>query len=544
MIHNTRLFLQMFLVRFLLFLCTCTLFFSCKNENPKAGKSTSYYQEQHRPQFHFSPEANWMNDPNGMVFFEGEYHLFYQYYPDSTVWGPMHWGHAVSTDLVSWEHLPIALYPDSLGYIFSGSAVVDWKNTTGFSENGNPPLIAIFTHHSMEGEQAGRSDFQYQSIAYSTDKGRTWTKYAGNPVLPNAEGIRDFRDPKVIWDEAHDQWLMVFAAQNKVKFWASKDLKSWKYLSDFGEKHGSHAGVWECPDFFPSQIESGDTFWVLLLSINPGGPNGGSATQYFVGHWDGTHFTLDTDFEKKVNRVGEEEQAVWLDYGRDNYAGVTWSDIPSSDGRRIFMGWMSNWNYAQQVPTERWRSAMTIPRFLMLQNDNSDLYLTSNPVHEIYSLRNKKFIWNATDYIGKVNLTESTSIDTRECHLYVEFEADATAEIAIVLENSKGERYRVGYDAQTRTFFSDRRNAGKVDFGKNFADAIHTAPRITTSKKVILELFIDRASCELFADGGRVNMTDIFFPTEDFDVLSFEVKNGGLLGNTRVVVSDMNSIWQ
>ena len=263
---------------------------------------SNYYTEPHRPQFHFSPEKMWMNDPNGMVYFEGEYHLFYQYYPDSTVWGPMHWGHAFSKDLVHWEHLPIGLYPDSLGYIFSGSAVVDWDNTSGFGTNGQPPLIAIFTYHNIEGERAGKNDFQTQAIAYSTDKGRTWIKFEGNPVVPNP-GIRDFRDPKVIWHAHTKQWIMVFAAWDHVKIYGSSDLKTWTHLSDFGKNWGSHGGVWECPDLFPMKVEGNqEEKWVLLVSINPGAPNGGSGTQYFIGHFDGTKFSIDGDFAKDTDK--------------------------------------------------------------------------------------------------------------------------------------------------------------------------------------------------------------------------------------------------
>jgi fructan beta-fructosidase len=303
---------------------------------PTTPTASSDYQEKHRPQFHFSPPAHWMNDPNGMVYFEGEYHLFYQHYPDSSVWGPMHWGHAVSADLVHWENLPIALYPDSLGYIFSpwsiGTTPVAWV------KNGQPPLVAVFTYHNAEGEKAGRNNYQTQGIAYSNDKGRTRTKYARNPVVADP-GIRDFRDPKVRWDEGTKQWLMVLAAQNQVKFYRSSDLKNWQHLSDFGKQWGGHGGVWECPDFFPMKVgNTAQTKWVLLLNINPGGPNGGSGTQYFVGSFDGKSFHLDDTFARAVAN----EKAVWLDYGRDNYAGVTWSDVPEADGRRLFMGWMSN----------------------------------------------------------------------------------------------------------------------------------------------------------------------------------------------------------
>jgi fructan beta-fructosidase len=247
------------------------------------------YREPHRPQVHFTPPAHWMNDPNGMVYHHGTWHLFYQYYPHGTTWGPMHWGHATSRNLVHWQHRPIALYPDSLGYIFSGSAVVDSLNTTGFGQNGKAPLVAIFTHHGEKNNPAMRNDREVQSIAYSLDDGNTWIKYRGNPVLPNP-GISDFRDPKVLWHAATRQWIMTLAVKDRVMFYGSPNLKEWMKLSEFGATMGAHGGVWECPDLFPLEYQ-GRTIWVLLVNINPGGPNGGSATQYFVGNFDGTNFT-------------------------------------------------------------------------------------------------------------------------------------------------------------------------------------------------------------------------------------------------------------
>jgi fructan beta-fructosidase len=486
-------------------------------------KQSKVINEQHRPNFHFTPPSKWMNDPNGMVFYEGEYHLFYQYYPDGIVWGPMHWGHAVSKDMLSWEHLPIAIYPDSLGLIFSGSAVVDWKNTSGFGQNGQPPLVAIFTQHDMAGEKAGRNDFQYQSIAYSNDKGRTWTKYKDNPVIPNTNKIKDFRDPKMFWDEAHNQWTMVFAAQNHIKIWASKDLKNWTHQSDFGKEYGTHAGVWECPDLFPIRVDNtNEQKWLLLQSLNPGSPNGGSGTQYFVGDFDGKTFTLDTDFAKKVSN----SQAVWLDWGRDNYAGVTWSDIPKTDGRRLFMGWMSNWDYAQVVPTKSWRSAMTLPRQLILRKTAQGYRLVSLPVKELQKLRAKTYSID-NQLIGKsLDLTQKSNISPSAMELELEVER---SDFSIVLSNSKGERYEIGYDLAKNEYYSDRTAAGKIDFSKKFANAIHHAPRSATEQMLKLHLFFDVASCELFADDGATVLTDIFFPNEDFTKVELKAKNGKIL---------------
>ena len=266
------------------------LIISCKKEaetKQTEAIPTKVYTEMYRPQYHFSPEEKWMNDPNGLVYHNGIYHLFYQFYPDDIVWGPMHWGHAISEDMVHWEHKPIALYPDEHGLIFSGSAVVDHNNTSGFAKNGEVPLVAIFTYHLMEGEKAGRNDFQTQGIAYSLDNGDTWTKYENNPVIGNP-GIRDFRDPKVFWHEESEQWIMALVAGDHAKFYSSPDLKQWKFLSDFGKYQGAHGGVWECPDLFKLKAEgTEEEKWVLIISINPGAPNGGSGTQYFIGEFDG-----------------------------------------------------------------------------------------------------------------------------------------------------------------------------------------------------------------------------------------------------------------
>ena len=495
------------------------LLLACGSDRPPADAirggatdSTTQYTEAYRPQFHFSPPSQWMNDPNGMVYHEGEYHLFYQHYPDSTVWGPMHWGHAVSEDLVHWENLPIALYPDSLGYIFSGSAVVDHNNTSGLGENGQPPLVAIFTYHDPAGESAGREDYQSQAIAYSNDRGRTWTKYAGNPVIPNEQPIRDFRDPKVLWDAEREQWLLALAAQDRIMFWRSDNLIDWEFLSDFGQRIGGHGGVWECPDLFPLAVEgTGETKWVLLVSINPGGPNGGSATQYFVGDFDGTAFTPDPTFLPDV-RNGE---GVWIDYGRDNYAGVTFANIPDSDGRRIFIGWMSNWLYGQEIPTTVWRSAMTLPRKLELHRLNPGYRLFSTPVREVEALRDAASPIPA----GTTALTDAAE-GTYEVDVRFLITEGSTEEFGIVLENSVGETFRVGYDPAAGEFFSDRRNSGDTSFSEAFADRLTRAPRLATSDTVRLHAFFDLASAELFADDGATVMTDIFFPSEPFRRIS------------------------
>ena len=501
----------------------------------------SYYNEPYRPQYHFSPPANWMNDPNGMVYYEGEYHLFYQYYPDSTVWGPMHWGHAVTTDLVRWEHLPIALYPDSLGYIFSGSAVIDWENTSGFGKDGTPPMIAIFTHHLMKGERAGRTDFQYQSIAYSLDKGRTWTKYKNNPVVPNTEKIKNFRDPKVIWDEASDQWLMVFAAGDHVMFWGSPNMKDWTHLSNWGKNSGAHGGVWECPDIFPMTVAgTKEVKYVLLLSINPGAPNGGSGTQYFVGDFDGKEFKLDSGFKKEVTN----EQGIWLDYGRDNYAGVTWSNIPKEDGRHLFIGWMSNWDYAQVVPTEKWRSAMTLPRSLELVKKDNKYRLHSIPVKELEKLRKTTMALSPTTVKDSFLLPTPNGLDFTQCEL--EFSIGLTTTTAdafgLILRNKKGEAYRFGYRKSSKQFFSERTTTLGNAFSPKFAHQQEMALRIERDPIVEFRIFVDHSSIEIFTDDGAVVLTEIFFPSEPFDEIGL-FSEGGEVVFTGFKVFGVAGIW-
>ncbi|MBK7870633.1 MAG: glycoside hydrolase family 32 protein [Saprospiraceae bacterium] len=420
--------------------------------------------------------------------------------------------------MVDWEYLPIALYPDSLGMIFSGSAVFDENNTSDLGKDGQPPLVAIFTYHDMDGEKAQKVDYQTQGIAYSNDNGRTWTKYAGNPVLKNP-GIRDFRDPKVMWYEPTQKWIMALAVQDHIAFYSSPDLKSWTHESDFGKDIGAHGGVWECPDLFLLPIEGTDeSKWILFVSINPGGPHGGSATQYFIGNFDGKNFTLD---DPKQNEL-------WVDYGRDNYAGVTWSNIPKEDGRRLFLGWMGNWQYAQVVPTEKWRSAMTVARELTLQNTPAGLRLFSTPVKELETLRGQSFTLNEQTLQGDLDLSSQLGFSPTLMEAIVEFELPqgAATDIGLELSNSKGEHYRIGYDAAKKQFYSDRLDAGKEDFSILFADKIHTGPRWLDDNTVKLHLFFDVASAELFADDGATVMTDIFFPNEDYNKIKIYSENG------------------
>lgn len=454
---------------------------------------TSLFDEQYRPQYHFTPPAQWMNDPNGMVYYDGEYHLFYQHYPDSTVWGPMHWGHAVSTDMINWKHLPIALYPDSLGYIFSGSAVVDYQNTSGLGTLENPAMVAIFTYHDPVGADAGKIDYQTQGIAYSLDKGRTWTKYQNNPVLKNP-GIIDFRDPKVFWNEQYQKWTMSLAVKDHITFYSSTNLIDWTLDSKFGHQIGGHGGVWECPDLFPLQDQEGNQKWVLLVSINPGGPQGGSATQYFVGDFDGSAFTpADT-----VTR--------WIDAGADNYAGVTFGGIPDTDDRRLFIGWMSNWLYANVVPTENWRSAMTIPRELLLKKVSSGYLLQSKPVAELNKIMNEP-------------IALATGLNTIEEETYLlEINDIVDNQLAVTMSNPIGENLIIKVEGDS--LWIDRSMSSIGFLNPDFATTHQTALDKIEVKSV--KIYVDRSSIEVFVNDGLFVMTDIVFPSEKYNQIQVD----------------------
>lgn len=470
---------------------------------PGGGLVTA--QEPYRPAFHFSPKKGWMNDPNGMFYKDGVYHLFFQHYPDDTRWGPMHWGHATSADMINWAEQPIALFPDDHGYIFSGSAVVDFNNTSGFGKDGKTPVVAIYTNHHMEGEKAGRTDYQTQSIAYSLDNGSTWTKYETNPVIRNP-GIADFRDPKVIWYAPKNKWVMALATKDRITFYSSGNLKEWIRESDLGHDFGAHGGVWECPDLLALEF-NGKTYWVLLVSINPGGPNGGSATQYFVGDFDGSTFKpLDTEIR-------------WMDYGTDNYAGVTFFNTGK---RTLLMGWMSNWQYAQEVPTGSFRSAMTLPREIGLEKVNGKFYLTSKPAKEVESL------WIASRNLKKVQRFEITTSGLFD----IEFTGLPKESFRVELSNSLNGTLAIGYDKPSNRYFIDRSASGKKDFEAGFGKK-HWGPRISAQSKINLRIIADHSSVEVFADDGLTVMTDIFFPDQPYSRLHMKASKRTKVANIR-----------
>lgn len=617
------------------------------------------YRELWRPQFHFTPAKNWMNDPNGMVYYKGEYHLFYQYNPFGDKWGHMSWGHAVSRDLFHWQHLPVALSEENGVMIFSGSAVVDWKNTSGFGKEGDPPLVAIYTGHYTN------KPLQNQQIAFSTDRGRTWTKYSGNPVLDIGE--RDFRDPKVFWHEPTQRWVMVVAwpAHRKVRFYASPDLKQWTHLSDFGPA-GSTTGIWECPDIFPLALEGDRTRrpWVLIVNVGSGAPAGGSGCQYFIGQFDGQTFTLDSSYPKpepefvpdgKVvadfeadnygsweiagdafgvapaqGKIGGQqnvegfrgrgfvntflngdksqgvltspefelthdfvnfligggshpdktslnliadgrivrsatgdnaerlswkswdardlrgrrvrlqivdrhsdgwghinvdhiflanqparaatEPALWADFGPDFYAAVSWSDIPKRDGRRLWIGWMSNWQYANDIPTSPWRSAMSLPRELRLISSGEGLRLAQQPVPESRKLRGQRYrLNNAT--LSEANLwLREHQIAGGQWEIEIDFErSEAGSEFGLKLFGGPHEQTTLHCQPNRGILKLDRTRSGRVNFHPRFSGAFE-APLAVVEGRAKLHLILDVSSIEVFANDGQSVITALILP--------------------------------
>jgi fructan beta-fructosidase len=453
--------------------------------------------EFYRPQYHVSPPRNWMNDPNGLVYYDGEYHLFYQYHPGSTIWGPMHWGHAVSDDLVNWQHLPIALYPDEQGMIFSGSAVVDGNNTAGFGEKA---LIAIFTYNQAHVET--------QNLAYSIDRGHTWTKYADNPVIPHPGTLHDFRDPKVFWYEDH--WVMCLAAGNAVLFYISSDLKNWQQSGVFGNGYGSTEGVWETPDLFKLLVDNSlETYWVLTVSVGNGHPAGGSGTQYFIGHFNGQSFT--STYPK--------DTVLWADFGADYYAPQSWNDEPNE--RRLMIGWMNNWQYANTIPASGWRGALSLIRELSLSRTEEGLRLIQQPIPELRSLRNKNYHWRNEILSPEKNLLadiEGTSLEI-VAELQITNNIDR---LGFDVRVGDIERTTIGYLAKEKKVFVDRTNSDQSDFDKNFA-RVHYAVLNCVDHLLRLQIFVDQGSVEIFANDGLVVITDSIFPSTESRKLEISV---------------------
>ncbi len=491
------------------------------------------YDEQYRPQYHFSPPQQWMNDPNGMVFDHGEYHLFYQYNPYANHWGSMHWGHAISRDLVHWENRPIALFPDQHGTIFSGSAVLDAENTSGFGAKDNPALVAMFTYNDEFSGNEAASSAQSQGLAYSVDEGRTWIKYAENPVLTTS-GSRDFRDPKVIWSAARHLWIVTLAVHDHVAFYSSPDLKHWNHESDFGKDSGAHGGVWECPDLIDMAVAGEQSRKaVLLVSVGRGAPNGGSGTQYFIGDFDGHVFTPDDD--KAAGAI----PARWLDYGTDDYAGSTWSGAKRGDDRQLFIGWMSNWAYANVVPTVRWRSAFTIPRELTLRRTAAGLELHSLPVAELTALRSDRAAITARSVAGALDLpTPPSPHGLLEIELTLDIRRSSA--IDLVFSNQQGQQTTFRIDEAAQRYELDRSASGDVRFSPSFAN-MQTAPIPGQSTRFKVHGFLDRSSIELFINDGQTVFTAIEFPETPYDKVTLKADRA--IGLESSAIYRLRSIW-
>lgn len=450
--------------------------FTCWKNIKNAESFDTTNREQYRPLYHHTPAYGWMNDPNGMFFKDGVWHLYFQHNPYGSQWENMTWGHSTSTDLIHWTFQGDPVQPDAWGSIFSGSSVVDKNNTAGFGENA---IVALYT-------SAGEN--QTQSMAYSTDNGKTFTKYDGNPIITSS--VPDFRDPHMFWNEDIKKWNMILAAGQQMNIYSSDNLKDWKFESSFGAEYGSHGGVWECPDLMKMKVRGTDKEkWMLVCNINPGGPSGGSATQYFVGDFDGHIFTCES----------KPEVTKWMDYGKDHYATVTFDNAPN--GRHVALAWMSNWQYANQVPTLQYRSANSIPRDLGLFEYKGNTYCSVTPSEEITAARSKK---------PSKSLSEA-------CEMVVNLKGDAT----ITLSNSKGEKVVMTYKAKDETFSMDRTLSGKTDFSSDFA-AITTAPVYGKMNK--LRIFIDKSSIEVFDNDGKMAMTNLVFPTKPYDKVTIKGK--------------------
>lgn len=461
-------------------------------------------KEKFRPVYHHTPAYGWMNDPNGMFYKDGVYHLYFQWNPYGSVWANMHWGHSTSTDLMHWKFEGCAIVPDAWGAIFSGSCVVDHNNTAGF---GKGAVVAFYT--SAKATPWG--DVQSQSMAYSLDNGKTFTKYEGNPILTSSE--RDFRDPKVFWYAPGKHWVMMLAVGQHMEIYSSANLKEWKKESEFGAMQGAHGGVWECPDLVEIPVEgTREKKWVLICNLNPGGPFGGSAAQYFVGSFDGKKFVNESPTQTK-----------WMDWGKDNYATVTWNNAP--DGRCIALGWMSNWQYANNVPTRQYRSANTLARDLTLYREGQELYLKSTPSVEVKKARGKKVSIPSFKVSEKHEIVNLFEEKQGAYEVEIVIQNAGASKIAFCLLNDKGEKVSMYYDLNRKQFVMDRSESGTVDFSKDFP-AVTVAP-VNVDKELTLRLFVDRSSIEAFGEDGKFVMTNLVFPSQPYVKMCFEADKNG-----------------
>jgi fructan beta-fructosidase len=485
--------------------------------------STAATRDSYRPALHYTAKDTWLNDPNGLIFHDGVYHLYYQNNPLGNVWGNMSWGHATSTDLLTWTEHPVAIACDDNEDIFSGSIVHDRYNTSGFGNGSTAPLVAIYTSAFKPGSL--HEGVQAQSLAYSLDGGYSWTKHGGNPVLNR--GSAEFRDPKVIWYEggADSYWVMVAveAKDFQVVLYKSDDLKTWGYLSTFGPANAT-GGVWECPDLFPLPVDGDpeNVKWVLTVNLNPGGPNRGSAGQYFIGDFDGTTFipdTVVTEGHQDPDRLGEYQ---WLDWGRDYYAAVSFSDAP--DNRRLMIAWMNNWDYANHIPTTPWRSPMSLAREITLQNRDGELCLVQQPAGDwsVLADRDPYCLTETTINEGVQVLSGAAGTVQR---IDVSFTPGGAEEFGLILRGDGAKGTRVGIRPGQDTLLVDRRESGRTDFHASFS-SIDTAPILAKQGSYDLTIYVDRCSVEVFAQDGRVTMTELIFPAETSTSLAVYASGG------------------
>lgn len=478
----------------------------CWKEIKLSDTFYSSNRETYRPVYHHTPVYGWMNDPNGMFYKDGVYHLYFQYNPYGSMWANMTWGHSTSTDLTHWTYEGTAIVPDAWGAIFSGSCVVDKDNTAGF---GKGAVVAFYT----SAKSTPWGDIQSQSMAYSLDNGKTFIKYEHNPILTSTE--RDFRDPKVFWYAPGKHWVMMLAVGQEMQIYSSGNLKEWKKESSFGAMQGAHGGVWECPDLVEVAVEgSKEKKWVLICNLNPGGPFGGSAAQYFVGSFDGKKFVNESPTQTK-----------WLDWGKDNYATVTWSNAPA--GRCIALGWMSNWQYANNVPTTQYRSANTLARDLTLYRVGGELYLKSKPSPEIKKARAEEKKIPTFEVKGNYEVASLLADNKGAYEIEMAIENKGTSKIDFSLMNEKGEKVAMYYDVVRKQFVMDRSASGIVGFSRDFP-AVTVAP-VRNTDQIHLRLFIDRSSVEAFGEEGEYVMTNLVFPAEPYNRMVFSSDKGSYI---------------
>ncbi|HTS29738.1 MAG TPA: glycoside hydrolase family 32 protein [Bryobacteraceae bacterium] len=468
------------------------------------------FGQPYRPQFHFSPREHWTNDPNGLVYFDGEYHLFFQYNPFGDTWGHMSWGHAVSRDLVHWRELPVALREENGVMIFTGSTVVDERNTSGFCEGGKPCMVAVYTGHTPP--SGNQPALQTQNLAYSNDHGRTWTKYAGNPVLDLK--MSDFRDPHVFWSDAARRWIMAVALPNehRVLFYGSSNLKSWERVSEFGPA-GAARGQWECPTLteVPVAGSPAETRWVLKVGLNPGGLQGGSGEQYFVGSFDGSRFTNDNP----------PTTTLWTDYGKDCYCALTFNHMPRTAGP-VMLGWMNNWQYAAKVPTQPWRGQMTFPRRLQLKKTAEGLRLAQEPIEAIRALRGDHFTWRGENLVDLNRLlAERARWNTFEMRATVD--PGGSKEAGWKLLAAGGTYTTAGF--ANGQLFVDRTHSGLTDFSPDFP-ARTLAPLQAGRAPLDLTILVDRSTVEVFAQGGLEAVSNLVYPAAGANGMEFYAAGG------------------